>query len=819
MTKKGLLGLYLTILIFLSIFISTAAYSASYYVDFSQTGDNNTCSRANPCKRVPGTANFTGTPRLANGDTVYFKGGVTYQDQVGASQAMIPTIPGVTYTVDPTWGSGQATISGGSSGSYNEDIFWISGNGVTISGVDSRKLLKLTGYVANQAIAYVGQGSGTLSSGTIQYLEISVTNTTTGSSGIGIRIGDGADYRAITGGEVHHNEIHDCGGYGLKVSGGSPGVSGLSIHDNKIYECGGPASLDANVNISSDAGQVTLDFFNNEVYNPGRSDNIRINTPNVNIYNNQIYNALEDNIGLNPAYFASGTGTGKIYNNVISSAASEGIHIGATNSNQGYLIYNNLFVNNGTIGIYFESSVTVQYKILNNTIYCGSGQRAMKIWGSNRNIVIYNNILFTQNLERIYSDSTPSGNDVGYNVHYRADGGSSGNDWYLGSTQASTTNPLLENPSTVSRTAGDFRLTSSSPAKDTAQTRAEFSTDYFGVSRPQGSSWDRGFHEYSSSHVAPVADAGPSQTVTTGTSVTLDGSASTSPTGNTPLTYAWTMISRPGGSSATLSGSTTVHPTFTPDVAGDYTISLVVTDSLGSSSTNTAQVVIHATASQLAPIANAGPDQAVTTGTSVTLDGTGSSSPSGNYPLTYAWTLTRPSGSSASLSNSTTAHPTFTPDVAGDYSISLVVTDSRSTSSNPDSVVVHAYTSPSSCTVQENNLTFSGYATVAQDSSRTYAMGSFVPSSSQTLTRIDVSMFKVGNPLFNVQVKIYSDNNGAPGSLLGTSTTILSTSNIAADWEDKTVYTFLFSPGVSVSSNTKYWVGIYCSSPAMPVII
>ena len=45
-----------------------------------------------------------------------------------------------------------------------------------------------------------------------------------------------------------------------------------------------------------------------------------------------------------------------------------------------------------------------------------------------------------------------------------------------------------------------------------------------------------------------LANAGPNQTVQVRTLVTLDGSGSSDPTGQLPLTYAWSFVSTPAGS-------------------------------------------------------------------------------------------------------------------------------------------------------------------------------------------------------------------------------------------------------------------------------
>lgn len=76
---------------------------------------------------------------------------------------------------------------------------------------------------------------------------------------------------------------------------------------------------------------------------------------------------------------------------------------------------------------------------------------------------------------------------------------------------------------------------------------------------------------------APIANAGLVQSIVAGTTATLDGSGSSVGVGNT-LTYDWTLISKPVGSAAVLVSQATVRPTLTTDVAGTYTVLLVVRD-------------------------------------------------------------------------------------------------------------------------------------------------------------------------------------------------------------------------------------------------
>jgi FtsP/CotA-like multicopper oxidase with cupredoxin domain len=164
----------------------------------------------------------------------------------------------------------------------------------------------------------------------------------------------------------------------------------------------------------------------------------------------------------------------------------------------------------------------------------------------------------------------------------------------------------------------------------------------------------------------PLADAGPDQSgVQLGIAVSLDGNLSTG-----GVTYNWSFTLKPGGSVASLTGPTTVNPTFIPDVAGTYVVQLVVNDGVSNSTPDTVVISTNSV-----PIADAGPDQAVTVGDGVVLDGSASSDADLD-PLTYSWVLSqKPAGSVAVLSGATTVGPTFTADLAGSYEVQLTVND------------------------------------------------------------------------------------------------------------------------------------------------
>jgi hypothetical protein len=92
-----------------------------------------------------------------------------------------------------------------------------------------------------------------------------------------------------------------------------------------------------------------------------------------------------------------------------------------------------------------------------------------------------------------------------------------------------------------------------------------------------------------------------------------------------------------------------------------------------------------------------------------------------------------------------------------------------------------------------------------------YASGAskFQASSSYTLTRVDVPLWKNGTPAFSCVAAIYSDSANAPGSLIGTASSEVDMSSIPTSEGAEVSFTGL---SATISSGTLYWLVIYKSS-------
>jgi hypothetical protein len=187
----------------------------------------------------------------------------------------------------------------------------------------------------------------------------------------------------------------------------------------------------------------------------------------------------------------------------------------------------------------------------------------------------------------------------------------------------------------------------------------------------------------------PVAKAGTDQVAKVGETVQLDGSGSSDPD-NDPLTQVWSFAVTPDDNPPQFSDPTSQKPTFVPRKPGQYVAQLMVNDGFADSVADTVTVTVAALPPpNRPPVANAGPAQTVTVGATVHLTGAASTDPDGDA-ISYKWTLpATPNGSTAQLVDATTATPSFTADVAGEYTARLIVNDGK-VDSAPDTVKITA---------------------------------------------------------------------------------------------------------------------------------
>ena len=237
------------------------------------------------------------------------------------------------------------------------------------------------------------------------------------------------------------------------------------------------------------------------------------------------------------------------------------------------------------------------------------------------------------------------------------DGGTLGFQWTFVSrpagSNATITNANAANASFVADVAGAFelRLTVSDNQGGTA-------TDTVVITATPASAR------------APNDNAGPDQSVGVGVTVNLIGAASSDPQGGA-LIFAWTFVSRPAGSNATLVNATTATPTFVTDVAGVYEVQLIVIDNEGLSDRDSVRVT--ATQQNRAPTLQVTAPDVVLVGAQIDVVAS-ATDPDGNAVTLNFELIERPAGSGAGLTE-LGDRARFTGDVPGVYRVRVTASD------------------------------------------------------------------------------------------------------------------------------------------------
>ncbi len=178
-----------------------------------------------------------------------------------------------------------------------------------------------------------------------------------------------------------------------------------------------------------------------------------------------------------------------------------------------------------------------------------------------------------------------------------------------------------------------------------------------------------------------VSIAGGTAAVLAGSTVAFDGSGSKAAAGRSISGYQW-AITAGSGIAAISGGSSGATASVATSGSGSFTIRLTVTDSAGLQASASRTVNVNAPA---APTVNLlASSQVVTAGSTVTVDGSGSTVAAGLSVAGYQWAIT--SGAGLATITSTTTAPSVTiatsGSSAGSFTVRLTVTDSLGQQAN-----------------------------------------------------------------------------------------------------------------------------------------
>ncbi|WP_455206035.1 PKD domain-containing protein [Kaarinaea lacus] len=216
------------------------------------------------------------------------------------------------------------------------------------------------------------------------------------------------------------------------------------------------------------------------------------------------------------------------------------------------------------------------------------------------------------------------------------------------------------------------------------------------VADDNNGAWDIFLRVLVSSNQPPIADAGMDQQIYLGQSVQLDGTNSIDPDainqeGVAALSYNWTVLSAPEGSTATIVAANNVATEFMPDRLGEYLLVLEVTDEQGA---NDSSEVVITVVENLAPEAIINVDQINGIAPlSVIFNAAASSDPEGDN-ISFAWDF---DDAGSSFNEATGAEVVHRFDVPGVYHVLLTATDDYgNTDKATVDIIVEAANTPAS---------------------------------------------------------------------------------------------------------------------------
>jgi hypothetical protein len=552
---KMRITMFLLLVLFVSV-VPSQGLAEKYYVDYVGGNDsNNGTSKATPWKHSPGDAAATSNANkiLSAGDTVIFKGGVTY---TGTGTGTLITINAsgnsgnyITYrgnTVAGDWGSGEAIIDGNSDYYHlihGEDKDYIKVINIDFTGGKTASGQEYEGMLDNRSGEYWLIQDCVFHEPEDWDVMCALGSDGTPATQRGIMMyGNGTDHIEIDSCEFYampypirlysaeHVDIHDCDISGATSRGGTGGgymslailitrdCYDINIYDNLIHD---------GWRYEGDEAQKRC-HSGDWIHIYGSYPDYRASY--ITIERNFMYNDRDFQYTHGTAdwmYISDGTHHVWFRNNVcINNHAGRALYMKDNTAAEGpdyVYVHNNTFVEYGSND---------------------AGHRLLDV-GPNckENIEIKNNIIYmVQSTTKNYKSSIASDSmDIDYNVYYKGNGttiwdddGHGGNQtWSQWQSLGWDSNGYYGNPLFVhlpatgaTSSSGDYQLTSSSTycINKGYDLSSLFTDDKNGVTRPSGSAWDIGAYEFTGAYKS------------TGVDVT-DFNATE---GNTQITLTWT---------------------------------------------------------------------------------------------------------------------------------------------------------------------------------------------------------------------------------------------------------------------------------------
>lgn len=139
--------------------------------------------------------------------------------------------------------------------------------------------------------------------------------------------------------------------------------------------------------------------------------------------------------------------------------------------------------------------------------------------------------------------------------------------------------------------------------------------------------------------------------------------------------FTWVISKKPAGSNSAIKNANALVTSFQPDLAGEYTIQLTATNP---AATIEKHYQVTDAAENAAP--NVFPIESVMTGIDTNITLSANAVDPDNNDLTYQWTVAnKPSNATVTLTDETTENASFSANAAGEYELSIAVSDSKET--------------------------------------------------------------------------------------------------------------------------------------------